>query len=109
MAIDDDKLIYSSEWDIDQLVESNTVAVAGSGTTLVRDYSLLNLPPNPVWEVQFRPTGSTRYYTAGLNSLDGAGANNFTFFSYESGNTIYIVTDRAGTARYFIWSDKVDY
>lgn len=107
MARDDTKLGYYSGWDIDQLVASDIVTVP-SGTTAIYTYAT-NLPPLPVFEVQFRKTGLNSFYQAGAYSTDGTLANIHNFSSYIQNGQIFIKTDVAGDARYFVWSDKVDY
>lgn len=107
MATDDTKLNYSSGWDIDQLVASAAVAVS-SGTTAI--YTIpATLPATPEFEVQFKPAASARYHQAGYYSTDGTLAGGHQFSSYVQGSQVFITTDIAGTARYYVWSDKVDY
>lgn len=105
--VDHSKLTYYSEWDIDQLVDTNQVPVAGSGSTFIKDIGTLDVPALPSIEVQFRPTGSSRWFQPGRNSTSNLAAS-FTFYWYLSGTSLYIQTSGAGTARYFIWSDKVN-
>lgn len=107
--VDDNRLLFLSSWDIDQLVKTDIVTISGSGDTVLIDYSSLNIPANPIFEVQFKPSGASAYYMSGLNSTDGTTTNEFSFYSYTSGSKLYIHTSGTGTARYFLWSDKVDY
>lgn len=104
MTVDSNKIAYYSGWDIDQLLTNTEVAV-GSGDTAL--YS--TLIPLPEYEVQFKPTGSTYWYQAGTASTDGTTTNLFTFYSYITGSSIHIKTTSTGTARYFVWADKIDY
>lgn len=106
-TVDDSKVNYYSGWDIDQLVASNKVVVP-SGTSLVVAIPA-GLPAVPNYEVQFQLSGFSRWYQAGAFSTDGTLANVHSFNSYVSGGNIYINTTTAGTAKYFIWSDKVDH
>lgn len=101
--MDDSKLIFSSSWDIDQLVDTGTAAVGGAGETTIYTFT----GDAPVFEVQFKPSGDTRWYSAGMNSTSDTTAGLFYFTPYISGSTIKIHTESAGTARYFIWADKV--
>lgn len=107
MARDDTKLAHFSGWDIDQLFAESSAAV-GIGTTAI--YTIpASLPTIPVFEVLFRATGFSRFYQAGVYSTNGTLANTHTFSSYVSGGQIFITTDVAGTAKYLVWIDKVDY
>lgn len=107
MSVKDSKIAYSSNWDIDQLINTGTTPV-GSGISTV--YTIPStIPPIPVFEVQFQPTGSVFWYDPGTSSTDGTLTNLFTFFTYIAGGVININTTSTGIARYFIWSDKVDY
>lgn len=107
MARDDTKLGYYSGWDIDQLFIENTVVVP-IGTTAI--YTIpASLPTIPVFEVLLRVTGFSRFYQAGSFSTDGTLAGLHNFSSYISGGQVFITTNVAGTAKYFVWSDKVDY
>lgn len=106
MAVDNDKLNYYSAWDIDQLVASDTVLV-GSGATAI--YAITSPITLPEFEVQFQPTGSTLWYEVGESSTNATLAGLFTFYSYISGSSVFINAPGAGTARYFIWGDKINY
>lgn len=107
MARDDTKLGYFSGWDIDQLFIENLVTVA-IGTTAI--YTIpASLPTIPVFEVLFRVSGFSRFYQAGIFSTDGTLAGTHNFSSYISGGQIFITTSVAGTAKYLVWTDKVDY
>lgn len=107
MTIDPAKISYSSTWDIDQLLATDTVTV-GSGVTAI--YTIPSTAvPIPTYAVQFQPTGSTFWYDAGMSSSNGTAAGVFTFYSYISGSSISINAPSAGKARYFVWADKVNY
>ena len=107
MTVDNTKLQYYSNWDIDQMVASD-IKTVGTGTTLI-----YTVPSNsvalPIFEMQFKPTGSFSWYGAGANSTDGTIGSLFTFYSYLQGTGIYSVTTSSGTVRYFIYSDKINY
>lgn len=105
MSVDDTKLNYLSSWDIDQLVETVTVGVT-PGTTAIYTIPSTSTPV-PIFMVQLLVSG--RYYQAGTYSTDGTLAGLATFYSYISGNQIFINTGLAGTARCYVWTDKVDY
>ena len=107
MIRNDSKLDYSSEWDIDQLLTTNSVSVP-SGTSSI--YTIpATLPAIPVFHVYFRPSGSAKWYESGAYSTSGAYAALQSFYTYVSGNSISINTTVAGTAKYYVWSDKVNY
>lgn len=106
MARDDTKLNYYSGWDIDQLLTTNSVSVS-TGANAV--YAVPSSNPIPVFEVQFKPIGSTFWYRPGTSSTNGTVAGEFTVYTYISALTIFINTTVPGTARYFVWSDKVNY
>lgn len=106
---DDSILLFSTKWDIDQLVATNNVSVPTSGIYKILDFSALDLPIFPVTEVQFQPLGSSQWFTPGLSSTDGTLNNTFTFYFYIQNNSIYVNAGSPGIARYFLWSDKVDY
>lgn len=105
MTLNDTNLEFSSTWDIDQLTATGTVAV-GAGTSVL--YTLPNSTFINAFEVQFKPTGGL-YFQAGTSSTNGTIAGLFTFSCYISAGAVQIVTPSAGTARYFIWADKVTY
>ena len=109
MSVDDTKLAFYSEWDIDQLIATAEVPVTLVATSLYT-YTTSDAP---YFEVQFKPTGSTQWFQCGVNSLAGTLAGVFSFKAYISSTSIYIDVDAGGTAitggtaRYFIWADKV--
>jgi hypothetical protein len=106
MTVDSTKLAYYSGWDIDQLLASSSASV-GTGDTAV--YTISGAVSVPVFALQFQPSGSAFWYDNGTSSTDGTLAGLFTVYSYISGNTLFINTTTAGTARYFVWADKVNY
>lgn len=106
MAVDDTKISYSNTWDIDQQITSSTVAV-GAGDTAVLTVPGVNAIP--VTEVQFQPTGSTKWFQPGVNSTANTLATNFTWYSYLTGGILRVSTTIAGTVRYYIYADKMDY
>jgi hypothetical protein len=101
-----DKLGFSSEWDIDQLLASNTVTIGSGDTVLFNIYS--SAEPN-AFEVEFQPTGSSKWFKAGYNSTNNTLAGGFLFYTYVLGLGIHINTTTAGKARYFVWADKYNY
>lgn len=106
MSTDNTRFHYLSSWDIDQLVDEDTVAVS-AGTNLIATVS--GDPSLPVSNAQFQPTGSSHWYDEGTSSTDGTLANTFVFYTYLSGLSFYAVVPTGGIIRYFRWQDKVDY
>lgn len=102
--VDATKINYYSGWDIDQVINQGSVSVAAGDSTIFNNTSLPN-----VFEVEFQPTGSIYWYQAGKSSTNGTSAGTFTFFTYLSGVSLHINTTTGGTARYYVWSDKVNY
>jgi len=96
MSIDPTKVLFQSNLEIDRLllVESKQI---GAGVTAL--YNFTGNPP--VFEVQFSNNGNM-WYQMGTGSPGDP-------YSYIEGSTIYIRTNASGTARYYVWSDKVDY
>lgn len=103
MSIDNTKLRYSSSWDIDQLIASDTMTVPNGDTAI---YTFTDDPP--VFEVQFQPTSSNAWYSPGTSSTNGQFANTFSWYAYINNSKLYISCS-GGKARYFIWGDKVNY
>ena len=101
------KANYDNGWDIDQLIAQGSVSIGGSGNTAVYTISNSSLPN--VYEVLFQPTGSTYWYQAGSSSTNGTIAGEFKFYTYINGTSLFINTASAGTARYYIWSDKLNF
>ena len=117
-SVDDSKVFYYSGWDIDQLrlLPSNTLVVP-IGDTVLFDITSATVGPGqpavPVYEVQFQPTGSSMWYQAGAYSTTGLAANSSSFYTYiqvtssPAAGHVHISTLKTGTARWFIWTDKV--
>lgn len=106
MTVDNSKLNYYSGWDIDQLVASDSIVVSPGTTALYTIPS--SLPTLPSFEVQLKPTGSSKWFQAGSYTTSDTYATHNSFVAYIQSGVIYIVC-AGGTARYFVWSDKVDY
>jgi hypothetical protein len=105
MATDNDKLNFLSTWDIDQLVATAEVAVP-SGTTAL--YTIPStLPAIPVFEVQIKV--GTKWYQTGTFATSNTLATSKIMNAYVSSGQLFISTNTAGTARYFVWQDKVNY
>ncbi len=104
MAIDDTKLSYSSEWDIDQQVSVTEVSVS-SGTTAIA--TIDDAADPPMFEVEFKPNSASYYFRMGTNSSDDTVAGLFSAMAYISGTSVYIKTTVAGTARLYIWEDGI--
>lgn len=103
MAVDESKLAYSSDWDIDQLVASDDVGI-GVGTTTV--YTISDASDPPTYQVQFQPSGDTKWYNCGANSTDN-GVSFFNVLAYIDGTALRVSATVAGTARYRIWQDGI--
>jgi hypothetical protein len=100
--MDNTKVLFNSGWLIDEMEASGEMA-AGVGTTEV--YTLPDSSHLPVFDIQFSP-GSDQWYNVG--PLDHTGSINSCHAWIDAGK-IYFSTDIAGTIRYYIWSDKVNY
>lgn len=107
MTVDTNKVNYYSGWDIDQLIAQGSVTVGGAGNTTLATITNASLPN--IFEVMFQPTGQTSWFQMGTNSTTGALAGLFICYSYMSGTSLIINTSSSGTARYYVWSDKVNY
>lgn len=105
MSVNNGNLLFSSDWEIDQLAATSSVAVS-SGTTAI--YTVNTDVTLPIFVVQFKPSGSSYWYQPGYSSTDATLANLFSFSCYLYSGALYITTASAGTARYFVWSDKVN-
>lgn len=106
MSVNDANLLYSSDWDIDQLVSSATVPV-GAGDTNI--FPITGDTPIPTFEIYLQPTGSTFWYQAGFNCSSNTFASAFALYGYISGNAIFVHSGFGGIVRYFVWEDKVNY
>lgn len=106
MSVDNTKAKYSSLWDIDQQVATVTASVSATATSI---YTLSDSSNPSVYEAQFKPTGSTKWYDVGDGATANTQATLFTFYTYTSGGSIYVVPSVAGIARLFIYQDKVNY
>lgn len=104
MAINDSMIQFSSQWEIDQRKASGEMSV-GSGTTLVYTANT----SYPVYEMQFKPTGSSKWFMPGVNSANNTSASTINFFPYVNGNNIYVSVNASGTIRYYVYTDKVNY
>lgn len=102
-TVDNSKTAYYSGWDIDQLVTTNSIAVSPGDTSVFSVVGMLF----PVYELQFKPTGSTKWYSEGMSSTNNTLANLFIFSSYITGSAVHAVTSTSGTIRYYVWEDTV--
>lgn len=103
MARDDSKLNFYSGWEIDQQTQTNTVGVGAGDTAIVA------VSGYPLYELQFKPNGSNYWFRSGVSCSDGATGGIFAFYGYLEGGYLKVHSDIAGTVRYFIYSDKVNY
>ena len=106
MSIDNTKAKFSSLWDIDQLVEQPIVRSVDAGVNNI--YTITTSPSIPTYEVQFKPTGSTRWFSEGMSSTNDTVAGKVTMFSYVASNTISVNCPSSGTVRLFLWRDRID-
>ena len=104
MAVDDSKLSYSSNWDIDQLVASADVEML-IGTSTV--YTITDALNPPTYKVQFKSSGDTKWYDCGVGSLNSAPSGLFTVYAYIDGTSLKVTSTNAGTVRYRIWDDGI--
>lgn len=100
--MDDSKVEFNSNWEMDRLIAQNDVAI-GTGTTLLYTFASSLTPPS--FEVQYSPN-SSQYYQMGHGQLGGT---YFDVHAFIDGTGIYVTSNVAGRARYYIWSDKVNY
>lgn len=105
-------VLFSSEFGIEKQVQR----INGSGSGDFLAYSFTGNPPT--YQVMFRPTGMTEWYTEGDNIIyTGEFAGTFNLYSYVSGSTIRIrslystnvvfMQPRATDFRLYIWEDKI--
>lgn len=106
MARDDTKLQYASPWDIDQLIENNEKDITTADTVLFTNTIVSTISS---YEVYFKPSGDTRWFKMGRGSTNGSFTGAVSAFAYMSGNALHIKSNLNGRARWFVWSDKVDY
>lgn len=104
MAVDDSKLIYSSQWGKVETFSGEQfkiTAVSANTNTVIGTYT----GSVPVFVAQFRPTSSSRWYLPGMN----INSSNL-FFNVKvwalSGN-IYMNSEMAGTARLSVMEDTL--
>jgi hypothetical protein len=106
MSVDDTKIAYSSTWDIDQLISSGDVSI-GVGTTTVAvlpGATILN-----EFSIDFKPSSGSLWYQPGKSSTNGTLGAVFDCYSYISGISLMMYTSTPGTARYYVWADKITY
>lgn len=104
MAINKTKVEFTSQWEIDNLLNSvpDKVINANQNTSL---YIIPDVTSLPVFEIMFSPDG-LNWYNVGV--YDNNGNINGTH-AWIEGNQIYFFSDAPGTARLYVWSDKVNY
>lgn len=105
MSITNTNTAFFSGWDVDQLVTSNSLTVPSGVTTI---YTFTDSSSPPTFEVQFKPTGASYWYQPGASTTNDTSATLFSFQAYISGTSLIISTGSAGTARFWIWQDKVN-
>lgn len=133
MAIDDSKLLYSSEWDIDQIYIHDTVTLSlpdGSGTPTTTS-TIISVPnvTNAVVDVTYKPQGETSWHQAFLpnvvvnfwqfiigathiypNTADKTGG--VTVWWRVDGGSLTLYAKNLATAktvdiRYYIWTESI--
>lgn len=120
MSVDNTKLLFSSEWDIDQILyqgTTNTLTVPKNTnptpiTVPIASFSL-NFPPVAI--VQYKLTGDTVWrqpndviestFGPNLNLFLTTSTTGIAFSAYNYSAT----TDATFVVRYFVWTDKVNY
>lgn len=103
MSVDNTKAQFSSEWDVDQLLEGFPATASISANTDTLIYTFADAAKPPIFEVQFQ-TGSL-WYQPGGNSTGNTSSSYFSFLTWTTGTGLYVWCQLAGTVRYYIWSD----
>mgnify|MGYP003575399221 CR=1 FL=1 len=103
MAIDESKLLFSSQWEVDTIttLQPTVTTVSANTDTLVHSFT----GDIPVYEVVAISNG--RLYRPGRNGQ--ALGPKLTFHSWVAGNGIYVRLDQSATVRCYAWSDKITY
>ena len=97
MSVDETKVAFYSNWDIDQLIDSGSSSVS-TGTT-----ALTSIDGVKDWKVQLEVSG--KKYDPGTSSTNAS--TTFRFYSYVDSGTLYIETNQAGTAHWYIFEDDL--
>lgn len=97
MSVNETKVAFYSNWDIDQLIDSGSVAVSSGATALASIDGVKD------WKVQLEVGG--KKYDPGSNSTNASTI--FLFYSYVDSGTLYIQTNQAGTAHWYIFEDDL--
>lgn len=106
--MDDNDLIFSSKWEIDQLDDDYPkTKTVSAGDTSIETIPDVNYPP--YIEVQFKPSGSTKWFQAGTNGTGTAASTLFTWYWYISGSDLFVSVPVGGDVRYFFWVDRINY
>lgn len=104
MAVDNSKVLFSSNWDIDQATTNGFVsqAISANVDTSFYTFSGGNVP---VFDVQFKPSGENNWYLPGQNM--NAADSGFYFQAYALGSNLYAKSTIAGTIRYIIYMETI--
>jgi hypothetical protein len=106
----DSATLFNSNWDIDQLTSTGSHVLTSTAQPFYPFSGYL-----PIFEVQFKPTGSTVWYGIGTNATAATFATSFTCYTVGgTSNLVFAIPSNpagitGGTIRYFVWSDKLVY
>lgn len=104
MAVDNSKVLFSSNWDIDQSSSSSftTVNISANVDTAVFTFPVGKMP---VFDIQFKPSSESSWYMPGWNK--NAGGTGFMFSAFASGTTVYARSTLAGSVRYLRYLETI--
>lgn len=108
MVPDDTKTAFSSTWEIDKQVVTDTIAGITATDTLLVPAPIPDYPQFD-FEIQFKPNGYNRWYRSGGASLTNNASNQIVVFGYLRDGALWLRSNTPGTVRYFIYADKVNY
>ena len=100
--MDDSKIAFSSNWEIDKLITLEPITVAvGVGTTSLYTFT----GDIPMFEIMASYGG--RWYQPGQNGL--ATSPQLSIIAFATATSISVTTNKACTIRLYVWSDKIIY
>lgn len=97
MSVNETKVAFYSNWDIDQLVDSGSMSVSTGATALTPIDGVKD------WIVQLEISGVR--YAPGPASTNASSV--FFFYSYVDSGTLYVNTPVSGTAHWYIFEDDL--
>jgi len=106
MAMTTTNTAFSSTWDIDQLIQTGTAVISSPSATIT---ATPNSPTLQMFEVQFQPTGSSKWFQVGYGTISNNIASGFYCYSSIDTNNLYFSSLVAGNLRFFFWEDRIDY